>query len=184
MMSELERRSIRQADSAGGTLQGYAAVFRSPSAPLPSHRGDFIETIEPGAFARSLRESRVWAYYQHNDEWPLGRSPDTLQVREDRVGLAFRLELPDTTQGRDVRTLLEAGVLDGSMSFGFRTVKDRWEKRDGQLHRTLLDVDLHEISVVQIPAYDATSSGLRGSDLETARKRLMFRMNCRRTAMA
>lgn len=70
------------------------------------------------------------------------------------------------------------------MSFGFRTVKDRWEKRDGQLHRTLLDVDLHEISVVQIPAYDATSSGLRGSDLETARKRLMFRMNCRRTAMA
>lgn len=184
MKSDLETRTIRQASSDGNTLQGYAAVFRSPSSPLASHRGEFIETIEPGAFANSLRERRVWAYYNHSSDWPIGRSPENLTVREDRVGLAFRLELPDTTQGRDVRTLLETGVLDGSMSFGFRSKSDRWERRNGMLHRTLLEVELEEISIVQVPAYTATGSALREADIETLRKRLAFRTYRRRTAMA
>lgn len=184
MTTKLERREIRQATADKGTLQGYAAVFGSPSLPIPSHRGEFIETIERGAFDRSLRESRQWAYYNHDTSWPLARTPDTLSLREDRVGLAFRLQLPDTTQGRDVRALIEGGVLDGSMSFGFRTREDKWEKRGGVLHRTLLDVDLVEISIVQEPAYPGTNSGLRGLDTETARMRLRLRTTAGEQVMA
>lgn len=173
----IERRSVRQASANGSRLGGYAAVFRSPSLPLPSPRGEFVETIEPGAFRRSLASSEVFAYYNHSDAWPLARTPQTLDLREDSVGLAFSMELPDTTTGRDVRELLSVGVLDGAMSFGFSTREDRWERRDGVLHRTLLDVDLVEISIVQVAAYPATHSTLRGErSLETARRRVALRI--------
>jgi len=173
----IERRTIRQAESAGGRLSGYAAVFNSASRPLPSARGDFVETIAPGAFNRSLRESPVWAYYGHDDSWPLARTPDSLKLREDDIGLAFEMELPDTTYGRDVRELLSAGVLDGSMSFGFRTKADTWERHHGVLHRTLNDVDLVEISIVQVPAYAAPHAALRQApDLATSRRRLAIRL--------
>ena len=175
----LERRAIRQAEAEGRTLSGYAAVFNSASEPLQSHRGEFVETIAPGAFKRSLAESRVWAYYNHDTNWPLARTPDTLTLSEDRVGLRMSMQVPDTTYGRDVMALLEAGILDGSMSFGFRTKEDRWERRDGVLHRTLLDVDLVEISVVQTPAYTAPQAALRGADpvdLAKSRRRLAVRI--------
>lgn len=178
----IERRAIREAASDSGTLAGYAAVFDSPSHPLPSSRGDFIETIAKGAFARSLRESRVWAYYGHDSSWPLARTPDSLRLAEDSRGLRFAMSIPDTTYGRDVRELLDRGVLDGSMSFGFRTKADSWERRDGVLHRTLLDVDLVEISVVQEPAYAAPSASLRGMDLNTSRRRLDIRIAARESA--
>ena len=169
----LERRAVREATAEGSTLRGYAAVFRSPSLPLPSPRGDFVETIEPGAFRRSLSESTVWAYYNHATDWPLARTPDTLSLREDARGLAFEMNLPDTTQGRDVRELLSAGILDGAMSFGFRTKADSWERREGVLHRTLLDVDLVEVSIVQTAAYPAATSTLRGErDLGLAQRRV------------
>jgi HK97 family phage prohead protease len=171
----LERREIRQAAAEGRTLSGYAAVFNSPSEPLQSHRGEFIETIAPGAFKRSL-DGTVWAYYNHDTAWPLARTPDTMSLAEDRVGLRMSLQLPETTYGHDVAALMQAGVLDGSMSFGFRSREDRWERRDGMLHRTLLDVDLVEISIVQEPAYKAPRSSLRGVDLDTSRRRLALRI--------
>ena len=172
-MASLERRAFREASAEGSRLSGYAAVFRSASLPLPSPRGEFVETIEPGAFRRSLAASTVWAFYGHDETWPLARTPDTLALREDSRGLAFDLTLPDTTQGRDVRELLAAGVLDGAMSFGFRTKADKWERRDGVLHRTLLDVDLVEVSIVKEAAYPAATSALRGQrSLATARRRV------------
>jgi uncharacterized protein len=40
------------------------------------------------------------------------------------------IDLPDTTWGRDIRTLVERGDIgakgNGGMSFGFSTVKDSW----------------------------------------------------------
>ena len=72
-------------------------------------------------------------------------------------GLRFRLQLPDTSVGRDLRALAARGDL-GGMSFGFRAIRDSW---DGDL-RTLHEVELHEISVVQaFPAYTDTNVALR-----------------------
>ena len=42
----IERRAFREASAEGSRLSGYAAVFRSASLPLPSPRGEFVETIE------------------------------------------------------------------------------------------------------------------------------------------
>ena len=78
----------------------------------------------------------------------------TLRLAEDTRGLAFDLDVPDTTTGRDILALAERGDL-GGMSFGFSTGKggDAWQGDK----RELRAVTLHEISVVQAhPAYSGT----------------------------
>jgi phage head maturation protease len=75
-------------------------------------------------------------------------------LSEDTRGLAFDLDVPDTTHGRDVLALAERGDL-GGMSFGFIVGKggEAWNGNK----RELRAVDLKEISVVSAwPAYEGT----------------------------
>lgn len=151
---EIERR-FATASVEGKTLSGIAAPYGRET-----RIGSFREVIAKGAFTRTLTEQRdILALADHDPARVLGRtSSGTLELEEDAVhGLRFRLQLPDTSIGRDIQTLAQRGDL-GGMSFGFRAVKDSWE---GEL-RTLHEVELHEISVVQSwPAYTDTSISLR-----------------------
>jgi HK97 family phage prohead protease len=147
-------------------LHGYAAVFDSPSHDL----GGFVERIAPGAFGRSIRAagSDVYAFWNHDDGRVLGRQASgTLRLREDERGLAFELDLPDTTDGRDLLELVSRRDLDG-MSFAFRVRPngDRWTAGVGGApdQRTLLDVDLSDVSPVTYPAYPDTAMALRSRE--------------------
>ena len=141
---------IRSLDN-GMTFEGYAAVFNSPSEPLP-----FTEVIAPGAFTRSLKSrNRMMLLWNHNSDEPLASTRNgSLMLSEDERGLKVTATLPDTTRGRDVAELVRTGVID-SMSFGFSVKKDSWAG-DGST-RTLHDVTLYEVSLVTTPAYTATS---------------------------
>lgn len=135
------------------SFSGYAAVFNSPSEPLP-----FVETIAPGAFKRSLNSGReVRAFVNHNSDSPLATTKNnSLRLVEDERGLRVDMTLPDTTAGRDLSVLLREGVVH-SMSFGFAVPRggDVWSE-DGQA-RELREVILYEVSVVTgFPAYAAT----------------------------
>lgn len=151
---DLERR-FATASVDGGNLVGLAAPYGRET-----RIGDFREVIAQGAFARTLSEQRdILALADHDAAKVLGRtSSGTLQLEDDAMhGLRFRLQLPDTSVGRDLRALAARGDL-GGMSFGFRAIRDSW---DGDL-RTLHEVELHEISVVQaFPAYTDTNVALR-----------------------
>jgi hypothetical protein len=51
--------------------------------------------------------------------------------------------------------------VDGS-SFGFDTIKDRWEQgEDGDVRRRLLEVRLYDVGPVTYPAYPQTSAEAR-----------------------
>jgi HK97 family phage prohead protease len=135
-------------------LVGHAAVFNSPSKDL----GGFTEYIAPGAFTRTLANRHaIYAVHSHNFDDLLGSTRSrSLSLSQDAKGLYFELDLPDTSLGRDVYTLVERGDLV-CMSFSF-SLRDsscqRWvELPDGTAERTLLDVDLYEISTVALPAY-------------------------------
>ncbi len=152
-MDTLERR-FAPASLEGRQLVGLAAPYDSET-----RIGEFRERIARGAFTRTLSESRdILALSDHDPAKVLGRTKSgTLQLEETVHGLQFRLQLPDTTAGRDLQTLAERGDL-GGVSFGFRAIKDSWE---GEL-RTLHEVELHEISIVQSwPAYPDTTVALR-----------------------
>ena len=156
-MSKVETRinavefELRETDSGGMAFSGYAAVFHSPSEPLP-----FTERVAPGAFGRSLRtRNDVKLLWNHDAGEVLGSTrAKTMTLTEDGRGLKVDAELPQTTRGRDVAELLKRGDVD-SMSFGFTTLKDSWDSEGNQ--RTLQAVRLHEVSIVAFPAYKATA---------------------------
>jgi HK97 family phage prohead protease len=155
-ITEIEVRE----EGDGMTFTGYAAVFDSPSEPLP-----FIETIQRGAFKKSLRlRNDIKFLWNHDAGEILGSTrAKTLRLYEDERGLRVEGLLPNTSRGRDVAELLRRGDID-SMSFGFSVIRDDWSSDGSQ--RTLKDVRLHEVSLVAWPAYTATAGtvAVRGLD--------------------
>lgn len=135
----------------GRRLEGYAALFGTEA-----RIGNVVETIRPGAFSSALAGGAdIVALVDHDAGRILARTRSgTLRLAEDRRGLAFSLDLPDTQTARDVLALAERGDL-GGMSFGF-SVADGGDRWDGE-RRELRSVILHEISVVSAwPAYAGT----------------------------
>lgn len=150
---ELERRYAQTAIE-GRQLVGLAAPFNSET-----RIGGFTETIAPGAFTRTLAQGRdILALADHDETRVLGRTKSgTLALSETAKGLEFRLQLPETSIGNDLRALAQRGDL-GGVSFGFHAIKESW---DGE-RRTLHDVELIEVSIVQsFPAYGDTTVALR-----------------------
>jgi HK97 family phage prohead protease len=154
---------VRQGPAGDGmSFSGYAAVFNSDSEPLP-----FIERIMPGAFRKSLKSrNNIRMYLNHDSSMLLATSrAKTLRLMEDERGLKVEADLPDTTIGRDLSTLIQRGDVD-SMSFGFSVPPkgDSWSE-DGSV-RELKEVRLYEVSVVTgFPAYQATSASVRSLDI-------------------
>jgi HK97 family phage prohead protease len=166
-LSKIETRvnatefEIRE-EADGMRFSGYAAVFNSPSEPLP-----FIEKIERGAFRKTLRSRNdVKFLWNHDSGEILGSTrAKTLTLSEDARGLKVEGMLPNTSRGRDVAELLRRGDVD-SMSFGFSVPVggDSWSS-DGS-ERTLNSIRLHEVSLVAFPAYPGTAGlqSVRGLD--------------------
>jgi uncharacterized protein len=171
-VSKMEQRvnvagfEIRE-ESDGMHFTGYAALFDSPSEPLP-----FTERIVKGAFKRSLRQRNdIKFLWNHDSGEILGSTrAGTLNLSEDDRGLKVEGMLPNTSRGRDVAELLRRGDVD-AMSFGFSVPQggDTWSN-DGS-ERTLKSVRLHEVSVVAWPAYTATAGTVSVRKFEETAKR-------------
>jgi HK97 family phage prohead protease len=149
---------IRKTEDNKNIVGGYAAKFEQLSEDL----GGFREKIKKGAFARSLSERSVLAFWNHNTDIVLGNTQnDTLKVWEDELGLRFELEMPDTNSGQDAFKMIKRGDSKG-VSFGFRTLKDEWDESNrNDIIRTLIDVTLYEVSPTAMPAYLQTSVSAR-----------------------
>ena len=159
--SEFEIRSTTGDDSDYMSFRGYAAVFNSPSQPLP-----FTEMVMPGAFKKSLRSrNNVRMYLNHDSSMLLATTrAGTLRLEEDSKGLLVDADLPPTTVGRDLSILMQRGDVD-SMSFGFSVPRGGDKFSDDGSTRELREVRLYEVSVVTgFPAYEATSASVRSLD--------------------
>ena len=136
-------------------VRGYAAVFDSLSADL----GGFKERIHRDAFNSVMKtEPDVVALFNHDPNMVLGRTPKTLALQVDSVGLAFKLQLADTRAANDLRALLQRNDIRGC-SFGFLVKRDNWAIGEGNtLVRTILDVaTLVDIGPTTWPAYSSTT---------------------------
>jgi len=154
-------------ETDGMHFSGYAALFDSPSEPLP-----FTEKISRGAFKRSLRSRNDIKFLWNHDAGEILGSTraGTLNLSEDDRGLKVDGLLPNTSRGRDTAELLRRGDID-AMSFGFSvpTGGDTWTS-DGA-ERTLKSVRLHEVSIVAWPAYVATAGTVSVRKLDKIAKR-------------
>lgn len=156
-------------DGDGRTLVGYAARFNEDTT-INSWEGEFVERIAPGAFKKTLLESRdqVKILFNHGmdpqiGDKPLGRAK---VLKEDPEGLYVEVPLDDTSYNRDLIPLLKSGAIDG-MSFRFSVIKDTWDeptRKGGLPVRTLNEVKLMELGPVTFPAYQATTAGVRSRE--------------------
>lgn len=152
-----------RADNGKRTLVGYAAVFNSKTVIGEC----FTEIIDPAAFNNTLSDD-VRALVDHDTGRVIGRTKSkTLRLSVDNFGLKCEIDVPDTTDGNDLWTLVERGDISG-MSFGFCVTKQEWDDTGEQMVRTILEVELFEVSACAFPAYEDTKLGIRS--LEAARQ--------------
>jgi HK97 family phage prohead protease len=166
MGKQMERRvfpvemRVKRGEDGKPQIRGHAAVFNRLSEDL----GGFKEKIDPGAFARAIKERQdVRSLFNHNPDKILGRTKSgTLKLEEDDDGLNSVTDPADTTYARDLLVSIERGDVD-QMSFSFSVPEggDSWEETEDGDVRTLRDVNLYDISPVTFPAYPDTDVAVR-----------------------
>ncbi len=159
----VERRAfsveLRIEDGETPKITGHAAVFDQLSVSIFGFR----EKIAAGAFAKTLKRADIKSLWNHNSDFVLGRNKSgTLRLEEDKKGLAIEIDPPDTQWARDLMTTIGRGDVD-QMSFAFVAKKESWEHfEDGKESiRTLLEVELFDVSPVTYPAYPQTDVQVR-----------------------
>lgn len=176
---------FRAADVAepgdGRTLEGYAAVFDTPTE-INSWEGAFTETLAKGAFRKTLRERTPVLQFDHGRDQRTGSVPigSFESLSEDDTGLAVRARLFDNPVVEPIRQAIEGKAITG-MSFRFEVMREEWRGEDGKvikpgpdlwdalwenddpakITRTIKEVKLFEAGPVVFPAYEQTSVGVR-----------------------
>jgi HK97 family phage prohead protease len=162
-------------DKGTPVIYGIAAPYGKLSSPIGAM--GFREQIRPGAFTESLASSiDVFALVDHEDDKVLGRrSTGSLEISDTKEGLSVEIFPPETSFAQDLIVLIQAGEV-GGMSIGFTTEADRWDMLGGETIRTLLQVNLFDISVCFQPAYPDTRVAVRwGNKRRQERLNAMYR---------
>ncbi|MDD4985637.1 MAG: HK97 family phage prohead protease [Dehalococcoidales bacterium] len=159
MEINIEHRSFSLSEvrvaGEGRQIIGHAAVFNKLSEDL----GGFKEKIAPGAFANTITNADVRALFNHDPNYVLGRTKSgTLSLIEDSKGLAITIDPPETQWANDLIASVKRGDIS-QMSFAFRAVRDEWD--DDKKVRTLIEVELFDVSIVTYPAYPQTNVKIR-----------------------
>lgn len=155
-VDKLEVRTIEGTENR--VVGGYVNKFNQQSTLMRDRWGDeFVEVISESAFNKTLETKSQKALWNHNTDLVLGSvSAGTLNLFVDGIGLRCEITLPNTTWGNDAYESIQRGDVDG-MSFGFRCVEDMWSKtqyEDREIYkRTILEVELFEVSPCVFPAY-------------------------------
>lgn len=158
----------------GRLLVGHAAVFNEWTEINSLAEGHFRERLAPGAFRKTLKETRPHVQFNHGLDPYIGDKDIAMPrtVIEDERGLWTESEWINREYAQDIKELVRVGAVDG-MSFRFQVVKDTWKEggkredpdRDNLKERIIREVRLIEYGPVTWPAYAATSAGVRsGAD--------------------
>jgi len=152
-MKDKEFRSVNLAGSEDSRVIKGSIPYNSSSEDL-----GFFEYLDPHCFDRTLKESKdIVVLYQHNEERPLARTKNgSLRFNNTENALEFEFDVPDTTDGNDLLTMVRSGLISGC-SFGFTAIRDRWEEKVGNRIRRVLEARLFHISPVTTPAYSESS---------------------------
>lgn len=122
------------------------------SKELKGKNGTFREQISKDVWTRALEKiQELKVHFNHRPEINVAKNVN-LSVEED--GVYADIELHEGAEG------LYRSIQDGKatgMSFGFRALKDSFEQVGNFLKRSIEDMELFEISILDVePAYYGT----------------------------
>lgn len=165
-MKDIELRvssfTVDKADDNTMTVSGYVNKTEQLSHVLGNAR-KFREKVSKGTFAKAITSaSNISLLYEHDHTKILSDiKSGSLSLIEDNEGLFMSAKIVPTSWGKDCYELLKGGLIAGA-SFGFRVLKDQWEKVNGEYIRTLLDIELIECTITGNPAYPQSLISARG----------------------
>lgn len=149
-------------------ISGYFVVFNSVSEILPG----MTESVAPGAFKNTL-SGDIRALVNHDSTLVLGRTKaHTLELREDERGLWGDITInPEDRDAMNLYERVKRGDVD-QCSFGFNIVREETEvKENGDIHWTIQEVELFEVSACTFPAYEQTNISARTAQRDHIRAR-------------
>ena len=155
-------------DSENLSIEGYFAVFDSNYEIAPG----MSESIAPGAFDNTL-SGDIRALINHDTTLVLGRTKaNTLQLKTDAHGLWGHIDInPNDTDAMNLYNRVQRGDVD-QCSFGFNILNEETDFREnGDIHWTIKEVELFEVSPCTFPAYEETNIAARERERETLMKR-------------
>lgn len=174
-------RSIRQVRSVPArfetrdddgklSIEGYFAVFDSV---YEIDKG-MSESVAPGAFTSSI-SGDVRALINHDTTLVLGRTKaNTLQLREDSHGLWGHIDINrNDVDAMNLYARVKRGDVD-QCSFGFDIRSEDTDiSENGDIHWTIKDVTLYEVSCCTFPAYEQTNISARSAERDRIRERTL-----------
>lgn len=170
----MEKRTITGIETKGRTISGYAIVFNQKSEVLREGGRKFREIILPGAITPSIiNRSDIKFYIDHDNSRLVARSNQgkgSLHLSIDAKGLRFSFSAPRTADGDFAVEMIARGDLTGC-SFAFSDVEDTWEDgASGVYLRKIKKIgSLHDVSIVQTPAYPQTTVGVRNTEKKSSK---------------
>lgn len=161
--------TTRDNDGKNPEIEGYFAVYDNNYDIAPG----MSESIARGAFARTLQGGDIRALVNHNSTLVLGRTKaNTLQLREDTRGLWGKITVnPNDSDAMNLYQRVKRGDVS-QCSFGFEIRDEESVISDnGDIHWTLKDLDLYEVSCCTFPAYEKTNIEARTAERSELQKR-------------
>lgn len=165
--TEFKTRTEKREDGEDLFIEGYFAVFNS-NYDLGM---GMSESIAPGAFTNTLADD-IRALVNHDTTLVLGRTTaHTLEVRQDEHGLWGRVQInPNDQDAMNLYARVQRGDVS-QCSIGFDILDEETEYRGEEVHWTIRDIKLYEVSACTFPAYEETAINARTKDLEEIKKR-------------
>ncbi|MEC0266703.1 HK97 family phage prohead protease [Paenibacillus anseongense] len=138
-------------------IEGYAAVFNSPTVLYTRSGVDHKEIIDSRAFD-GADMSDVVLNQNHEGEALASTANKTLELKVDNKGLFVRARLESTPDNRNLYMRIRDGFISG-MSFMFAVEKD---SNDHSTHtRTIHKFKkIYDVTITSKPAYKDTSIGV------------------------
>jgi hypothetical protein len=162
---------VRAEDDGGVRLSG-----RFPYGQAAQLAPGRSEVFAPGSLEP---RDNVFLLSQHEFARPLASTgAGTLELRSSSDGLQFEArlspEVAGTSHGSDAVALIRSGLAVG-LSPGFRVAAggERVERRGDGLQRTVTRAELHELSIVTRPAFEAAQVEARSWEPATSEARTM-----------
>lgn len=145
-------------------IEGYVNAVERNSKTLRDRIGEFVERVCKGAFKKALkRNDDIKILLNHDATRELGSTKQgNLELKEDNIGLHARATIYDKEVIDDARNNRLVG-----WSFGFHDIDVDRSMHEGVVYRTIRDLDLREVSIInnkKSPAYEGTLIMARADD--------------------
>lgn len=172
---------IRADNTESGIIEGVPIVFERETI-INDWAGQFKEIVDRNALRKTdLKDVRLFVNHDTN-KITLARSKNgkgtmQLSVEDDGLHMKAELDIENNVEAKSLYSAVKRGDMDG-MSFMFRVDGEEWSDLDKDVPtRRITSISIvHEVSVVNFPAYQQTSVNARSAEetktsiLEEARK--------------